>query len=271
MIKKLKTNDVVAVIAGNGSLPIRVIDQLKVLQKKHIVLSIEGFGPNGYETFPLGYIGEMLQYIHKHNAKKVVFCGGVKRPSIFKLKLDRVGKKWLRKLGMKVFLGDDSLLKGVRSLLEKEGLNVLGAQDILGTLLTPQGVLTRHHPSQQDLQDIARGIFVLNTLSKADVGQSVIIQEGVVLGIEAIEGTKKLIERCKDLKLHDHTGGVIVKAAKVNQDEQIDLPTIGPETIDQIINSKLNGIALLSGKTQIIDFEETVNKANLKKKFILGI
>ena len=262
---------IVSVISGGGDLPPRIIEKLKKLEIDFFVISIDGFGPNEYPQFKLGEIGKTLDYIKSQNATEVLFCGNVKRPSIFSLKLDSVGKKWLKHLGMKAFFGDDALLKGIKTLLSKEGLSVISPQSILGALLTPAGVLTNTQPSELDLQDIARGIFVLNTMSKADVGQAVIVQEGIVLGIEAAEGTKKLIERCIDLKLSDQKGGVLVKTSKLNQDQSIDLPTIGKNTILEAEQSKLSGIAIGASKSQIIDFDETIKLANEKNIFIIGI
>lgn len=260
----------IAIIAGSGNLPLRVIDKLQETRVSHVVLSIKDHGPSEYESFSIGEIGRMLSFIKDDGASQVVFCGGVKRPSLLSLKMDSVAKKWFRHLGIRAFLGDDALLKGIRRLLEREGLSVLSPHKILSSLLTPKGLLTNFPPSEIDLKDIARGVFVLNTTSKADVGQAVLIQEGLVIGVEAIEGTRALILRCKSLKVNPK-GGVLVKMAKMQQDHDLDLPTIGSTTIEESIECGLSGIAIESHNTQIIDFEETINKANNSKVFIIGI
>lgn len=260
-----------AIIAGAGDLPLRVIDKLYELGDDFLVVSISGFGPTEYTQFEVGNIGEILAFLKEKGATDVIFCGAVKRPSLFSLKLDNVGKRWLKKLSFRAFLGDDALLKGIRSLLAEEGLNVVSPQEILKTLLTPSGLLTIQKPTDMDLKDIARGIFVLNAMSKADVGQAVIVQEGVVLAIEAAEGTAKLIERSAELKLKSEKGGVLVKTSKVGQDQSIDLPTIGPKTIMEAKNSNLSGIAIGADVSQIIDFEETVKLANENEIFIIGV
>ena len=187
------------------------------------------------------------------------------------MKLDATGRKWLRRLGFRAFLGDDALLKGVRALLAEEGLNVIKPQDILETLLTPRGVLTSAKPSEMDLKDIARGLFVLNAMSKADVGQAVVVQEGVVLAIEAAEGTRSLLKRTMPLKLSNEKGGVLVKTAKIDQDQAIDFPTIGSQTILEAKEANLTGIAVGAGSSQIIDFDKTVKLADEHGIFILGV
>ncbi|MDR0695767.1 MAG: UDP-2,3-diacylglucosamine diphosphatase LpxI [Holosporales bacterium] len=261
----------IAVVAGSGDLPARVIHQLENIRQPYIVVSIAGDGPPEYPTFGVGEVGAMLEHIRSNHARKVLFCGSIKRPSMFSLHLDTMGKDWLKSLGVRAFLGDDALLKGIRKLLEREGLCVISPQSIVGTLLTPSGILTKTLPCEADLKDIARGIFVLNALSKADVGQAVVVQEGVVLGIEAAEGTKRLIERVLDLKISPKRGGVLVKTSKINQDQLMDIPTIGKNTIMEADHAKLSGVALGASVSQIIDYEGTISLADEKGLFVIGI
>ena len=262
---------VIAVVAGSGDLPARIIAKLRELKSDFVVVSISGFGSGAYPQFALGEIGGMLDYIKSRGVTDAVFCGAVKRPSVFSLKLDSVGKKWLKKLGIRAFMGDDALLKRIRELLREEGLNVLKPQNILSTLLTPSGILTETRPSERDIKDIARGVFVLNTMAKADIGQALTVQEGVVLAVEAAEGTAEMIKRTKTLKLTTELGGVLVKLAKTNQDEAMDLPTIGPKTIMEAKEANLAGVALGARNTQIIDYNETVGLANKHGIFVIGI
>lgn len=268
----------IALIAGGGDLPKKIIEKLELLGESFDVLSILSSSKEGdsddlgaYPKFRIGEIGGMLEYIKSIGAKKIIFCGSVKRPSFFSLKLDRVGKEWLRCLGVRAFLGDDALIKGIRKILsDKYGLEIISPQTILGTLLTPEGLLTKTKPSDMDMRDIARGLYVLGIISKADIGQSLIVQEGIILGIEAFEGTKRLIERCKDLRI-SKSGGVLVKNSKINQDMGIDLPTIGKNTIVEMHESGFSGIALGAQKTQIIDFEETIKLADKLGIFVMGV
>lgn len=255
----------IAIIAGEGDLPLKIAERLGVMGQEYDIISIS---PGS--DFSVGQVGKIMSRVHAIGADRVVFCGAVRRPSFFKLKLDKLGKEWLRKLGYRVFWGDASLLKGIKKLLLAEGIEVVSPQSILSTLLTPKGVLTITQPSDQDMIDIARGMFVLNAMSRADVGQAAVIQEGVVIALEAIEGTRNLILRSKDIKL-SFKGGVLVKTSKIGQDQDIDLPTIGEETISECKESGLNGIALGAGITQIISFDDTIKKANKSGIFIIGV
>ncbi|MDR1333153.1 MAG: UDP-2,3-diacylglucosamine diphosphatase LpxI [Holosporales bacterium] len=266
-----RSSCVVALIAGGGDLPLRIIEKLESLKRAYVVVSLEGFGPQNYQQFKIGHIGGILEFIKSAGAKEVLFCGSVKRPSFRSLSVDQVGKRWLRQLGMKALLGDNALLSKVVKLLEKEGLKVIGPQSIIDTLLSPHGILTKAQPSDSDLKDIARGIFILNAMSKADVGQAVVVQEGIALGVEAAEGTKVLLERCQNLKLSSNKGGVLVKLSKIGQEQSVDLPTIGKDTILEVAEANLSGIAVGAGSSQILDFDETVKLADEKSIFIIGV
>jgi DUF1009 family protein len=261
----------VAVVAGSGDLPLRIIEKLNDVKRRHVVVSLGEFGPPNYQKFEVGNIGQILDFIKSSGASEVLFCGGVKRPSIRSMSLDPVGKKWLKMLGMKAFLGDNAIIKGIIKLLEREGFNVISPQSILDALLSPRGVMTETQPLDSDLKDIARGIFVLNAMSKADVGQAVVVQDGVVLGMEAAEGTKGLLDRCKRLKLSEHKGGVLVKLSKIGQEQAVDLPTIGRNTILEAVEANLSGIAVGAEQSQILDFEDTVKLANSRSLFIVGV
>ncbi|MDR3224221.1 MAG: UDP-2,3-diacylglucosamine diphosphatase LpxI [Holosporales bacterium] len=267
----MQVDNLVAVIAGSGDLPLRIISKLNELKRQYVVLSIEGYGPPEYKQFKLGHLRDMLDFIGASKAKELLFCGAVKRPSLSSLDLDSVGKKWLKQLGIRALLGDNSLIKGIRKLIELEGFRIISPIDILNTLLAPEGLMTDVRPSEIDMKDIARGVFVLNAISKADVGQAVVVEEGIVLGIEAAEGTRALLARCLDLKLKIGKGGVLVKMPKSNQDQSIDFPTIGRSTIMEAENSKLSGIAVGAWQSQIIDSEDTVRLANEKGIFLIGI
>ena len=130
----------------------------------------------------------------------MVLAGRFRRPSWFELKPDALAAKWLAKSAKHIF-GDDSLLQVILKNLEQEGFVIRSAEEIIGQkLLAHVGVLGKHHPHERDLLDIAQGVKVAKALGTCDVGQSVVIQGGIVLGVEAVEGTDELIMRCQRLQ-----------------------------------------------------------------------
>ena len=125
-------------------------------------------------------------------------------------------------------------------------------------------------PDAQARQDIERGAEVAKALGALDVGQSVVVQQGLVLGVEAIEGTDKLLARVKDLR-REGVGGVLVKLAKPQQEKRADLPTIGPRTIKEAADAGLRGIAFEEGGALIVDEEECCRLADRQGLFLLGL
>ena len=146
---------------------------------------------------------------------------------------------------------------------EHYGFTVISVQDIYANITminTENNALTKHIPSTQDLIDIEFGKKVTIALGALDVGQSVIVEDGYVLGIEAAEGTDNLIIRCAGLR-KKKTGAILIKMLKQNQDMRLDLPTIGPDTIKLLANYKYGGLAI-DHKTIIIDPKATIELAN---------
>ena len=261
-----------ALIAGSGNLPLQIIQSCVNKGKPLLVIGFEGqttLEKNAYTEFSLGAIGKILEHLKTNNIQEIVFAGGIRRPAWSELDLDWVGMKWFKTLGFKALKGDNDLLSGILDLLKQEGFNIIKPGDLLDNLMSTTGILTTTSPSESALADIERGLVILNSLSSADVGQAVIVQQGLVLGIEAIEGTAALIDRCSALKRSG--GGVLVKIAKTGQSQDVDLPTIGPDTIRQIKAAGFAGIALGARNTQIIDYDETIRLANEYNLFIVGV
>lgn len=260
----------IGIIAGSGNLFSLVLEEAIAKQLHPVIVSFnESLPPpnSAYLQTSIGKIGEILEFLKKNNVESLIFAGKIQRPSLTSLGFDATGIKWMQKLGMKAFAGDDALLKGITELLAEEGFQIISPRNFLPNLVLKPGVYTETQPNEIDETDIERGRVVLDNLSSADVGQACIVHEGIVLGIEAIEGTKNLVERCANFK-RTPVGGVLVKAAKKNQSTLVDLPTIGTETITSIQNCKLNGVAISAHTTQVLNFKQVINLCNQHKLFL---
>ena len=173
------------------------------------------------------------------------------------------------KIGLKA-LGDDGILRALVKEIEAEKMKVIGIHEVMPQLLVQEGCLTKAKPDKQALSDIARGTEVALCLGELDVGQSVVVQQGLVLGMEGIEGTDELIKRSGNYR-RKGDGGVLVKLRKPNQDMRIDLPTIGVKTIENAHESGLRGVAVHAGNALIVDEKEVIKLANKYKMFVIGI
>lgn len=264
------------IIAGSGALPHCLIEACQKEHREFFVLGLKGqLNTNEYdknlpmECIRLGEIGKAFRLLKKNKVEEVVMIGGVKRPSLVGLRPDYRGFKTILKYRTKL-LGDDGVLRCIVGELQSVGIKVVGIDEILPHLLATKGVYTRAIPTDQDMRDINRGIDVARTLGKADVGQAVIVQQGLVLSVEGIEGTDALIRRSESLK-RKGGGGVLVKTAKPQQDRRVDLPTIGPQTVQSIKNAGFKGIAIQSGNVLISQSEQMVKLANQFGIFIIGV
>jgi UDP-2,3-diacylglucosamine hydrolase len=264
------------IIAGGGSAPRRVIDACRKQGRAFFVVCLEGQadGDTAFDAphawLPLGAYGKLRELIAAQKIAEIVMIGRVRRPSLRELKPDWSAIKTLAKIGFHI-LGDDALLRSIGRVIENEcAVRVIGVQDILGGILFREGCLGKHAPDSQAKKDIERGVSVARILGQADVGQSVVVQQGIVLGVEACEGTDALIARCKDLK-REGAGGVLVKLAKPQQDERYDLPAIGPDTVEAAAKAGLCGIAAEADRSLLIDRDRVRQLADEKGIFVIGI
>ena len=266
------------IIAGAGALPPLLAAACENTGRPYYVLGLSGFADaealskvgawiDGW--IQLGEIGKGFALLKEAGVADVVMAGAVRRPSLASLKLDMKGAAFLARVAGRA-LGDDGLLSAVIAETEQNGFRVVGADSILADLLAPEGVLGKHRPDDDANVDIAYGFDVVRALGTVDVGQAVVVQQGIVLGVEAAEGTDALINRCKDLRL-DAPGGVLVKARKPNQERRADLPTIGPLTVHRAVDAGLRGIAVEAGHTLIIARSETIAAADAAGIFLIGI
>jgi hypothetical protein len=265
----------IALIAGSGDLPRRLIDVFKSQHRPYVILAFKGQTeeslvidhPHLWVYF--GEVGKSLDYFKKNKIKEIVMAGKLTRPAFSEMKPDWEGVKWLAKLGSNA-LGDDHFLKVIIDLIESKGYQIVGPDHILEALIVPSGTLTEVEPDEKAWIDIQRGVEVLKALSPVDVGQAVVVQDGLVLGVEAIEGTDALIERAGKLQ-RPGPGGILIKMAKIDQEDRVDLPTIGVDTIMKVASNGFQGIALNAGKALILDKKAVLKLADEKGLFLLAL
>jgi DUF1009 family protein len=265
-----------AILAGSGQLPVSVIEAAAGSGQSVFVLGFEGETDpalvNGFDHawVKLGAVGKAIDILHRASVDDVVMIGGIHRPSFSDLKLDFRGMQLLAKLGLKAARGDDQLLSLIVRELEGEGFRVLGADEIIQPMLAPEGVITSTRPSDPARSDIDHGIKVVMRLGELDVGQAAVVQEGRVLGVEAVEGTDALIQRVAAHR-SKRPGGVLIKMKKPGQDRRADLPTVGDRTVERAIEAGLEGLAVHAGHCLLVNREAMVERADHAGLFITGI
>ena len=264
------------IIAGGGPLPGQVAAAALATGRQVFIIALKGFAePEVVASYPhrffrLGAIGAMHEALQENKCVDIVMIGPVKRPSFLTLRPDAEGARLLAKIGRAAFAGDDGLLATVVRVISESGFRVLGAHEILSDALGPAGLLTTIVPDAIAMADVRRGIEVLKTIGAADIGQACVVQQGIVLAVEAVEGTDAMLSRVKNLSRLG-PAGVLVKLAKPGQERRADLPAIGLATIRHAHEAGLRGIAFEAGGTILVNRELMTEAAEDAGLFLIGV
>jgi DUF1009 family protein len=264
------------IIAGSGGLPRRLIESCRANGREVFVVALNGEADPqtvvdvAHAWCRLGAAAKVLGLLRDNGVSDLVLAGAVRRPTLAAIRPDWRAAKFFAKVGYRM-LGDDGLLSAIVKELEGEGFRLVGADNLLAEgAAVPEGPLGRLKPDAEAWADIDRGVATARALGALDIGQAVVVQQGLVLGVEAIEGTDALIRRCAELR-REGPGGVLVKLEKPGQERRVDRPTIGPQTVRLAAAAGLQGIAVEAGATLLLDRDEVVSTADAAGIFVVGV
>jgi len=269
-----------AIIAGGGTLPSALAEAAMARGRVVHVVAIRGAADEAIAHFPhtwlkWGEVGKLFATLEDQRCRDLVIIGAVSRPDLANVKFDFGAIRnlpFLLSLGMG---GDDHVLSSVVRFLEAKGYRVHGAGDVAPELLASQGKLGAKSPSPEDRADIETAFRVVAALGRLDVGQAAVVVKGHVLAVEAAEGTDAMLARCSELR-REGSGrrraptGVLAKAPKPGQEERVDLPTIGPDTVEKAASAGLAGIAVAAGRVLIAERLATITAADRHGLFLFG-
>jgi DUF1009 family protein len=275
-------NGPLAVICGGGSLPFAVADAAGRRGRRAILFAIRGCAdPQRVAAYPhhwvgFGQFGAFCRLAAREGCRDVVFIGSVVRPAIWQIRPDIKTLALVPRIFAMFRGGDDHLLTGIAKIFEQHGFRLIGAHQIAPDILMPEGLLGRAAPTEGDRADIAKGLALLNATSPFDIGQAAVVANGRVLALEAAEGTDQMLARIAELRRSGRIAatrrqGVLVKAAKRGQDRRVDLPSIGPNTIDGAARAQLAGVAVVAGSTIVAEPERIAQAADRADLFVIGV
>lgn len=259
------------IIAGGGALPRRLQSVARAQAWPFYTLGLRGqadAATNPDAWVRLGAAGKAIDLLKAEGVDTLVMAGHVRRPAFAELKPDLRTLQLFARLGRRA-LGDDTLLRAVAQELEAEGFRIIAPHEIDPTLLSPVGALSHRQPTPAEHADILRGIDVARTLGHLDIGQGCVVQQGIILAVEAVEGTDAMLSRCQKLR-RKGAGGVLVKACKPQQDTRLDLPTVGLRTLTKAYQVGLAGIAIQAGASLLLDRDEVRETADRLGLFVTG-
>lgn len=263
------------IIAGGGTLPRRIAEAHANAGGGVFMVAFIEITPDAtidgidHAWVKLGRIQDAMDAMISARVEDVVMAGPIKRPAFSSLDLDGRGAKLIFRAGRKAF-GDDGLLSVIVKEIESDGFRVIAVDDVLGGVLAPVGRIAGSDPNDAARSDIERGVQVLRHLGPVDVGQSIAVQEGLVLAVEAVEGTDAMITRAGPLR-RDGPGPILVKISKPGQERRADMPTIGPDTIHNARAAGFRGVAIEAGATLLLDADVVRAVAGEGDFFVVGV
>ncbi len=269
------------IIAGSGNLPTEIANHATAQGRDVFIVGINGFVEQSlldnfdHTVISVGEVGKQLSALKKARVSEVCFAGIVKRPDFKQLKLDAKGVMLLPKVINAASKGDDALLRVLVGVIESDGFKVVGADEVLKNLVAQSGPLGRVKPSETDLQDITKAAHVAAEIGNLDIGQGAVVCDGLVLAVEAQEGTDLMLKRCAELPENLRgtlaaPRGVLVKRPKPAQERRVDLPTIGLQTLEGLVSAHLNGVAFEENSALLLDREKLIEFADANNLWIYG-
>ena len=271
-----------AIVAGGGSVPIAVAEAVMRRGRRVVLFPVRGWAdPAAVERFPhhwvaVGQGGHLARYARAEGCRDVLLVGTAVRPALMSLRLDWTTMRLLPAIWRAFRGGDDHLLSGVAQIFQGLGFRIVGAHEVAPEILMPRGNIGALEPGRRDTADIARGLLLLRAIGPFDVGQAVVVADNQVLAVEAVDGTDSMLERIADLRARGRVAtakgaGVLIKAPKPSQDRRLDMPAIGPRTVEAAARAGLAGIAVVAGSTIIAEPQQVVRAADAEKLFVCGI
>ena len=262
----------IGLIAGNSSFPIKFIEGankqdfgvVAVCHSGETQPEVEGLA-SVCEWIKVGQLGKLITVFKENGITQAAMAGGINRVKLFGgVKLDMRGAALLARLRS---AKDDVIMRGIAEELQSEGIEIIDSTRFMQDCIIPEGWFVGKELCPEVKQDIQIGVDAIASMSSQDIGQTVVVKEGVVVAVEAVEGTDAAIRRGGEL---GGAGAVVVKFAKTTQDMRFDVPTIGPRTIETMASVKASVLAVESGRCLLLDEEETLALAQKHNITLVG-
>ena len=268
-------------IAGGGALPVSLARYCRAAGRPLFVIRLKGFADLEFSNFDgadvgLAELGKAIGALRRAGCLSVCFAGNVARPNFRNLKPDLRGLSALPGAVAAARRGDDRLLSFLIGEFEREGFQVEGAHQVMAELTLEAGPMGVHAPGPEHLGDIDRAMDAARAIGALDAGQGAVSCDGLILALEAQEGTDAMLARVAGLPeairgSSDRRRGVLAKACKPSQDARIDLPTIGPATLRHAARAGLAGIAGQAGLVLVLDRAAVISLADELELFVVGV
>ncbi|MBH20754.1 MAG: hypothetical protein CML98_03135 [Rhodobiaceae bacterium] len=273
----MKSYNKLAIIAGFGSLPLQVINDAISKDWDVTIFSIDGsFKSNSknHNIIELSYLNikKIFNILEKNNIKNLTMIGYIPRPNNMSAYLNLSNIFFYLKFRNIMNSGDSSLFNNLIKFIEGKGYNIIGAHQISDNLTLTKGLYSTTRIGGKENDNIKIANNIANKIGDLDIGQSVVVARERVLAVEAAEGTNSMLKRIIDLRIASpDKGGVFFKTSQKIQDKRVDMPTIGPKTIDLVIKANLSGIAITQGDVIVLEYDKIIKLINENNLFFIVI
>lgn len=267
-------------IGGGGDLPVRIAEVCRDSGKPVHVIRLRSYADPRLQAFSgdecgIAEVGKLIGLLKENECDAVLLAGIVTRPNFSALRPDFRGAKLLPKVLAAAGKGDDALLSVIVAEFEADGFTVLGADDIVTDLVAVSGAYGAYTPQKEHFADMAKARALVSAIGPFDVGQGAVVCDGLVLAVEAAEGTDAMLSRCADLSGElrgdaEARRGVLLKTPKPGQERRVDLPTIGVSTIERAAAAGLAGVAVAAGAALVMDRDGVAEAADAHGLFVYG-
>lgn len=252
------------IIAGRGTYPLLLAQGARAAGVSRIsVAAARGMTSrrmralaDDIAVFGVGEIERTLAWVEQTGSRHAIMVGQLTPSALFRTRFDTLGRSLLRGLTIK---NAHTLFGTVAELLTARGITVLPASSFMNDHLPAPGTLTQREPDAREWADIRLGLDVAMRVCGLDIGQTVVVKEGMILAVEAFEGTNRTVRRSGKL---GGRGGVVVKVAKEGHDIRFDIPVVGAETIPVLRRARISALALQANRLILLDHDEVVRAAN---------
>jgi DUF1009 family protein len=270
------------ILAAGGQVPVEVAAAARAAGRDVLVIGLEGEVDEGvrafhHETAKWGQIGKIEGLIRGHGARDLVLVGSVsQRPDFGRIAVDFGTLRYLPRLIKAMFGGDDTVLGAFAKHIEERGYRIVGAHEVAPLLVAAPGPVAGNAPSGELLADARLALKAARAIGAIDAGQAAVVLGGRIVALEAAEGTDGIIERAAALRGKGRVkwngrAGVLGKCAKPQQDLRLDMPAIGPQTVEGVARAGLAGIAIEAGRVMIAQRQNTVAAAAQTGTFVFAI
>ncbi|BCS87314.1 LpxI family protein [Pseudodesulfovibrio sediminis] len=263
----------IGLIAGGKQFPMLVAQGVKA--KGHRLVAVGFTGHSNMDVasladvwleMKLGKLNKLISYLKSNGVEQIIMAGTIEKPKVMDIR--HLDMRAIKLFVGKKNKGDTALLGLLAREFEHEGMPVVHAHVFLPELLTPEGVLTKRKPDEREWDDLRLSWQIAKELGRMDVGQCIVIREGIVAAVEALEGTDMAIRRGCEF---GGKGCVVVKVFKPGQQEEVDLPSLGLDTIRTMVEGKAVCLGVEAGKSLFFDREAAIECADKAGITIVGL